>query len=381
MRMHGLDRQGRPDVTQDEASTPGRTAPPPRRHPPDGDPPLGPPTSERRVTSYDVARLAGVTQPTVSRAMRGERIAGPTRQRVLAAAEKLGYVPSDLGRSLATRRTNRVAFVVEDLTNPFYLWLLLTFERHLAGAGLDVAVIRHTTDDAVLEQLGPGGTDGVALVSLRLGSALPRTLRKRGIPAVAIHRETQGSGLDTCVSDNRQGARLVAERLLRLGHRRIGMVAGPSDTSTGRDRSAGFRDALAEAGIPLHPAACREVEYTEPAGRQAVLEILASPHAPTGLFCANDVLAMGALNAATQLGVDVPREISVIGYDNVAMAAWARFDLTTVEQDVEALASSGAQLLVDRMAGDDSAPRRVVTRPELVVRSTDRPPPGARRVP
>jgi len=330
---------------------------------------------EKRVTSYDVAQLAGVTQSTVSRALRDDRISQATRQRVLAAAASLGYVPSNLGRNLATRRTNRVAFVVEDLTNPFYLWLLLHFERSLANAGFNAMVVRHTADDAsLLEELGAGGVDGVALTSLQLHSTLPQALQKRGIPAVVINRETEMRCLDTCVSDNRLGARLVAQRLMDLGHRRLGMITGPGHTSTGRDRATGFRDALAEAGIALHPAACREVAYTQPAGRQAVLEILESPHRPTGLFCANDMLAMGALNAATKLGTAVPEELSVIGYDDVAMSAWERFDLTTVHQDIQGIASRGAELLLDRIGGHHGEPRRVIIQPRLVVRTTDGPP-------
>ena len=362
----------------DEGPSAQRAAAPRTRRRPGGADQSAPasPAGERRVTSYDVAQLAGVTQPTVSRAMRGQRISEETRARVLAAAEMLGYVPSNVGRSLATRRTNRVAFVVEDLTNPYYLWSLLHFERRLQDAGFEASVIRHTTDDAVLEQLGAGGTDGVALASLRLGSTLPRTLQKQGIPAVVLNRETPDSGLDTCVSDNRLGARLVAERLLHLGHRRIGMLAGPGGTSTGRDRAAGFRDVLGEAGIALHPAVCREVEYTQPAGHEAALEVLRSPHAPTGLFCANDMIAVGALNAATRLGISVPEQLSVIGYDNVDLAAWERIDLTTVHQGIEALASTAAALLLDRIGGDRSGPRRVVIAPELVVRSTDGPPPA-----
>lgn len=331
---------------------------------------------EKRVTAYDVAQLAGVTQPTVSRAMRGDRISEATRQRVLAAAEMLGYVPSNIGRSLATRRTNRVAFVVEDLTNPFYLWLLLYFERRLAEAGFNAMVVRHTADDAsLLEQLGAGAVDGVVLTSLHLHSPLPQALQKRGLPTVIVNRETENPGLDSCVSDNRMGARLVAERLMSLGHRRLGLIAGPGDTSTGRDRARGFRDALAEAGIALHPAACRHVAYTQPAGRQAVLDILESPHSPTALFCANDMLAMGALNAATKLGVSVPEQLSVIGYDNVAMAAWERFDLTTVHQNIEGIATTAAELLLDRIGGHQGEARRVVIEPRLVVRSTDGPPP------
>lgn len=329
----------------------------------------------KRATSYDVARLAGVTQPTVSRAMRGDRVAESTRQRVLAAASSLGYVPSRLGSSLATRRTDRVAMVIEDLQNPFYLGLLSAFERRLTDAGFNVVLLRHYgDDDALLEQLGAGGVDGVALTALRWHSRLPQALQRRGIPSVLINRETESGGLDACVSDNARGARLVADRLLKLGHRRIGMIAGRENTSTGRHRAAGFRDALAEAGVAVHPAACREVEYTHADGHSALLELLDSPQAPTGLFCANDVLAIGALNAAKKRGVRIPEDLSIIGYDDMTMSAWECFDLTTVRQDIETIASTAGELLLDRIGGYTDGPRRVVVESRLMIRSTDGPP-------
>lgn len=322
------------------------------------------------VTSYDVARLAGVAQPTVSRAMRGASVSEATRLRVLAAAESLGYVPSDAGRSLATRRTHRIGMVMADLRNSFYLGMLTAFEERLAESGFQVTLFRQDNDDVLLANLSSGGIDGVALTSLTLHSTLPGALRERGIPAVLLNRETMHADADACVSDNLRGARLVAERLLALGHRRIGAVFGPGETSTGRDRAVGFRDALAEAGVALHPAACREVPYTHAAGRAALLEILGSPHAPTAVFCANDVLAIGALNGAKARGVAVPRDLTVIGYDDMDMSSWEIIDLTTVRQDIDAMARTAADLLIARVEGDGGDARRVVVEPRLVNRST-----------
>lgn len=152
------------------------------------------------------------------------------------------------------------------------------------------------------------------------------------------------------------------------------MIAGRENTSTGRHRAAGFRDALAEAGVAIHPAACREVEYTHADGHSALLELLDSPQAPTGLFCANDVLAIGALNAAKKRGVRIPEDLSIIGYDDMTMSAWECFDLTTVRQDIETIASTAGELLLDRIGGYTDGPRRVVVESRLMIRSTDGPP-------
>lgn len=326
----------------------------------------------RQVTSYDVARLAGVTQPTVSRAMRGERVRTTTRERVLAAAHSLGYVPSDAGRSLATRRTNRIAIVLADLQNHFYLEVLAVFERRLAAHGYRATIYQQTEDDdALLLQLSSGGIDGVAFTSLRVGSSLPLALRERNIPAVQMNRETNELASDVCVSDNIRGSRLVANLLIELGHRRIGAIFGPADTSTGRDRAAGFRDALAEAGIAIHPAAAREVEYTHRSGHDALIEIMTSPHPPTAVFCANDVLAIGALNAARLQKLSVPHDLTLIGYDDMEMSSWEAFNLTTVRQNLEEMTTEAAELLIDRVEGGHTELRRLVIQPSLVLRSTD----------
>ncbi|TDD05836.1 LacI family transcriptional regulator [Nonomuraea deserti] len=335
----------------------------------------GGPASQRArpVTSYDVAALAGVAQPTVSRALRGGSVSEETRSRVLAAAERLGYVPRDAGRSLATRRTHRIGLVVADLRNFFYLGVLTAFEQRLAEAGFQVTLFREADDATLLARLSSGGIDGVALTSLTLHSSLPRELRERGIPTVLLNRETAHPDVDACVSDNIRGSRMVAERLVELGHRRIGAIFGPADTSTGRDRARGFHDALAEAGVALHPAACREVPYTHVAGHSALAEILDSPPTPTAVFCANDVLAIGALNAAKARGVDVPRDLTVIGYDDMDMSSWEIIDLTTVHQNIDTMARTAAELLVSRVEGGDEELRRVVVPPQLVIRSTDAP--------
>lgn len=329
----------------------------------------------RPVTSYDVALLAGVTQPTVSRAMRGDRIAESTRLRVLAAAETLEYVPSDAGRSLATRRTNRVGIVLSQLTNHFYVDVLSAFERSLAAAGYQVIIFRQPEDDdALLAQLSSGGIDGVALTSLRLGSSVPAELQKRNIPTVLLNRETDSLASDVCVSDNVAGSRLVAQRLVELGHTRIGAIFGPADTSTGRDRAIGFRDSLAESGIAIHPDAAREVAYTHLAGHDSFIDIMRSKHPPTAVFCSNDVLAIGAMNGAMKQGIRVPDEVTLIGYDDMTMSSWEVFDLTTVRQNLELMTTTAAELLLGHIKGLHSDPQRIVIQPCLVLRSTDGPP-------
>lgn len=331
---------------------------------------------ERTVTSHDVAALAGVSQPTVSRALRGDaRVSAPTQQRVADAAAKLGYIPSERGRSLSTRRTRRVGVVVDDLSNPFYLQLLDVLHQELEGG--DTRMVMLTSPPGGVERaerLADGSIDGVVLTTARLGSPVPGDLQRRGVPFVLLNREVDTGDADCCVADNTQGARLVAAELARLGHRKVGAVLGPAQTSTGRDRETGFRAGLAEHGLHLDDSRARRGEFSFDSGFRELSTLLDVEDPPTAVFCANDVIALGALNAASTRGVRVPEDLSLIGFDDIEMAAWPLIDLTTVRQDLDQMARTAAGLLMDRIAFPDRPPERVCLPVQLVQRGTHGPP-------
>jgi LacI family transcriptional regulator len=335
--------------------------------------------SARQVTSHDVARAAGVSQPTVSRALRGDpRLSEATRQRVIDVAEALQYVPSQRGRSLATRSTGQIGIVVSDLGNPFYLQVLDGLHRALSQTHLRMLVLTPDEQDVVpLERLVDGSLDGVILTTTVLDSRLPAALSERGFPFVLLNREVDDAACDVCVVDNEQGGRLAAGELVALGHTQIAALFGPASTSTGRDREAGFRTRLAQAGIPLPDTRCRRAPFDWNAGHAAALELLESE--PTALFCANDILALGAFNALRGRGVRIPQDISLIGFDDVVLAGWEVFQLTTVSQDIPGMVSAATELLLTRMAAEPDRPlppRRVVLTPEMVRRGTHGPPPA-----
>lgn len=330
-------------------------------------------------TSHDVARLAGVSQPTVSRALRNDpRLSEETRRRVSAAAEELHYVPSQLGRSLSTRVTGQVGIVVGDLRNPFYLQVLDTLHEALRAADVRMLVLTPDTDDRVaLERLVDGSLDGAILTTTHLLSPLPGELAGRSFPFVLLNREVDDAPGDVCVVDNVAGAELVARELLALGHRSIAAVFGPQSTSTGRDRERGFRAVLSRAGVELGPEQWRRTPFDFDAGRRLALELLASR--PTALFCANDILALGAHDAISSRGLRMPDDITLIGFDDVLLARWQAFQLTTVSQDVSQMVQVCTELLLSRIAaGPESAPgpRRVVLPARLVRRATHGPPPA-----
>ncbi len=334
------------------------------------------------VTSHDVAKLAGVSQPTVSRALRDDpRLSADTRRRVHEAADQLRYVPSRRGRSLATRSTGQIGIVVSDLGNSFYLEVLHELHAVLRSAGLRMLVLTPERDHSTsLEQLVDGSLDGVILTTTLLGSSLPEELHRRNFPFVLLNREVDDCPGDACVVDNVLGAELVARELLALGHTKVAAIFGPEQTSTGRDREAGFRSVLEEAGIDLPPHRWRRCGFDFAAGRQAASELLdESAGPPTAIFAANDIIALGAFNALHGRGVRIPDELTLIGFDDVRMAAWEAFSLTTVRQDIPGLVRAATELLLSRLGAEPGTPvqpRRMVLEPTLVRRRTHAPPPS-----
>lgn len=332
----------------------------------------------RTVTSHDVAALAGVSQPTVSRALRGDaRVSEATRQRVRDAAAKLGYIPSERGRSLSTRRTRRVGVVVDDLSNPFYLQLLDVLHRELESNDTKMVMLTSPPDELErAERLVDGSIDGAVLTTTRIGSPAPAELQRRGFPFVLLNREVDDAQADCCVADNHEGGRLVAAELARLGHRDVGAILGPAHTSTGRDREAGFRAGLAEHGLQMADTHARRGEFSFDSGYRELTAMATAGDLPSAVFCGNDVVALGALNAASANGLDVPGDLTVIGFDDIEMAGWDLIGLTTVRQDMERMARTAATLLVERIADPERPHERVCVPAELVARGTHGPPPG-----
>jgi LacI family transcriptional regulator len=333
--------------------------------------------NKRAATSIDVAELAGVSQPTVSRALRDDpRVAGETRDRVRRAAATLRYVPSQRGRALATRKTDRIGVVVSSLANPLDSQLLDLVQGGLAAAGLHMIVF--TDGD---EELGPGrlldgSIDGVILTTAGLDSELGNELRARELPLVMLGHHTDAHNVDVCAADNVGGAALAADELAALGHSQIGAIFGPSATSTGRDRRRGFSEALAGHGLELRAEAVREGPFSYDFGRAALAELMSLEAPPTAVFCGDDTIALGAINLARALDLKIFEQLSLIGFGDIALAGWELFALTTVSQNLALLTDLAVQRMRLRLDAPQSAPARFKVRTELVRRSTHGPPPG-----
>ena len=334
----------------------------------------------KKVTSFDVARRAGVSQPTVSRALRNlPGTSSRTRGKVLAAAAELSYVPSDSARSLSTRSTRRIAVVSEELTNPFYAELVEPIRRRLASHDLRTVVVTDTEHRAVgPEVLADGSYDGVILTTTSRRSSLPRDLTERGIPHVLANRILDQAESPSCAVDNAGGVRAVSNLLAELGHERIASIQGPLDTSTGRERAQALRVGLRARGLHLRRELTRRTTFGHDPGRVAARELLGRRTRPTAIFCGNDLIALGALSAAREAGIDVPDELTVIGFDDIPMAGWPLVDLTTVHCELAALATTAVELLLGEIAQPGVGPvvRRVPA--SLRLRGTHGPPHGTR---
>lgn len=322
------------------------------------------------VTSRDVARMAGVSQPTVSRVLRGDpRVLPETKERILRATEKLGYVTASVGRSLSTRTTDQVA-VVADLGNPLYPFLIASIHDELAAAGLKMVLLTERTDDAVVSQhLLDRSVDGVLLTTISAGSKLPRELRRREVPFVFLNRYLGGVAADRAVADNRGGGAAAAALLLELGHRDIGLIMGPANTSTSRERERGFKEQLDAAGVEVAAARVVHGGYRHDDGVQGYLRVSRGHRPPTAVFCFNDFVAVGAYNAALAAGLRVPDDLAIVGFDDVSMASWPAFALTTVNVPVAEMARSATQMLISRLRGGaPERPRHQVFATSLVLR-------------
>ncbi|MFC5931748.1 LacI family DNA-binding transcriptional regulator [Cryobacterium melibiosiphilum] len=302
-----------------------------------------------RITSHDVAREAQVSQATVSRALRGDpQISAATIERVTAASERLGYVPSSVGRSLSRRATGQIAVVTElgNLTYPDTIPAMHD-ELHNRGYGM-LLISEHPTRDSDHAILFDGSVDGVILTTSHQNSELPARLQKRNIPFVFLNRTTRGIEADSVTADNAGGARSIAQLLLGDGHTNIAMLAGPSDLSSAADRERGFTTALRKDGIEALMRPVVRGDLTYEAGRLGWAQLVSMRNRPTAVFCSADAVAIGLLNAIAEQGERAHRP-AVIGFDNSPISGWPVFSLTTVDTHLAEMARLASALLVERI--------------------------------
>lgn len=324
------------------------------------------------VTSHDVAKLAGVSQPTVSRALRDSpKVSEETKKRVRQAARALGYVPSETGRALSSGRTRRIGLLLTDLENQFYPHVIAPMHRELETQGYQLMLQTESSDTGtVAERLIANALDGVLLATTTIDSVVPVRLRDRGVPFAYFNRTADAMEADSATVNPVPGMREVAAEIAALGHRQVGAVFGPRNTSTALERETALRDALEEHGRTIAAGHTYRGPFDVDTGYTGAQRLLIHHPRPTVIVCGNDVVALGVLNAAKDLGVAVPDEVSVVGFDDLPAAAWPLIRLTTVAFDLDTMARTAADLLVRRIEHPGGAYVHTVFPSRLIRRGT-----------
>ena len=325
----------------------------------------------RRATSYDVAVAAGVAQSTVSRCFRPDsEMSASTRARIQAVAAQLGYVPNALARSLITKRSNLVAVIVTDFTLRANPAIVGGIGRALAETGKQLLLFAVDADrgeaaPAAAQAAQTYPLDGL-MVAATLAEEQIRPFLQRGVPVVFFNRPVALAQVDRVATDHATAAKLVARRLHAAGHRRFVCLGGPADWPVNIERAEGFVSGLEDVTV-LNSGP----DYV--GGRTAFLDHVRRAGVPDAVFCVTDPLALGVLDACRfDLGLSVPRDLSVVGFDDVAEAAHQAYDLTTVRQPIDQLASAAVDMLVRRLDAPGAKASRLLLLGTLIERGSAR---------
>ncbi len=334
----------------------------------------------KMVTSLDVAARAGVSQSAVSRVFSGASASKATKEKVRRAADELGYRPNVLARSLITGRSKVIGLVVGYLDNQFYPDALERFSRLLQKRGYHILIfLAKGLDEAaaqeVMGELLDYQVDGIIAASVGLSDQLTRRCDEAGIPVVLFNRGHPDARLARVTSTNFASARKVAEFLVAGGHRRIAHIQGWMGSATGQERDAGFRAGLAEAGA--EPWALGDGMYTREDAARVTREMFSQTPLPDAVFVGNDHMALAVLDVLRfELGLSVPGDVSVVGYDDAAPAAWPSYDLTTVRQPSGRMVEATVDMLLEMVEDKGRAPRKIEIEGPLILRGSARVPEG-----
>ncbi len=328
------------------------------------------------ITVTDVAKRAGVSTSTVSHVLNRTRpVSDELRQRVLAAIEDLGYEPNAVARSLRMRRSNTLGLVISDLENPFFTAVVRGVEDVAQESGYTL-ILCNSNEEVARERdyirvLLARRVDGLILSPVGEKHELLARIVLERFPLVFFDRYVPGLDVSSVGIDNEQGAYEAVRHLVLLGHRRIAMVSGRVGPSTGRDRIAGYRRALREAGIDLDDRLIAEGYSTSEGASRAVTTLLELTPRPTGLFAGNNLMTIGALAAIEDAGLSVPEDIALVGFDDFAWSEVFRPRLTTIAQPTYELGRTAAELCLRLINADRDEPTRQVTmRGQLIVRES-----------
>ncbi len=329
------------------------------------------------VTLADVARLSGVSQSAVSRSFTdGASVSEKTRARVLEAAKELGYRPNRMARAMVTGKSRMIGLVVAYLENQFYPLAIELLSRKLQEQGYHILLLMAENSEAgteeVVRNLLDYGVDGIITASVSISNDLTARCESAGIPIVMFNRSQDDPRLSAVTSDNLAGGRMAANFLVAGGHRKIAHISGWQGSSTGRDRATGFVEALGDQG--LQPFAVEDGMYDIAHLRDVTRVMFGGVEQPDAVFVGNDHMAIAAMDVLRfELGLRVPEDVSVIGYDDVPQASWPTYDLTTISQPVDRMIEETVDVVLGRINGDKDIAHRQISG-ELIIRGSARKP-------
>lgn len=333
------------------------------------------------ITIKDVAAKARVSTTTVSHVINGTRyVSEDLIERVNHAIRELKYQPNALARSLRNKETGTIGMVTPDNSNPFFAEIARHIEDACFAQGYSVILCNSDQDpqkeQAYIRLLLEKQVDGIVFVAAAARAQSLREITERSIPMVVVDRELPGINADFVMTDHRRGGRLATmhliERGIERGHTRIACIAGPSDVTPSWERVQGYRDALESAGLAYEESLIRRGNFQAPSGYSAMKELLtmSAEQLPTCVFACNDLMAIGAIRAISEVGLRVPEDVAVVGYDNISLSSFTNPPLTTVAQPHREMGRLAAELLLDRINDKAARIERRLLEPALIIRQS-----------
>ena len=335
---------------------------------------------QKKITIKDIARKANVSHTTVSRALNNKsRIKNETKDKILTIARELNYRPDFIARSLVMKRTKTLGLVITTIANPFYIELSQGIETTAISQGYNIILCSTNYDLSAerkyIDMLRSKGVDGIILTSAHMGDPNIVGLAEEGFPIILINRRTYHpvvkEKVDYVGVDNILGGFLAAEHLIRLGHKRIGVIGGSSESSVGFERLEGGKKALTTYGMEVIGDHFLEGDFLKGSGYQGGKRFLKMDEPPTAIFATNDYMALGTYQAIVEEGRRVPEDIALIGFNDIEFAAMKGIELTTVGQKKYEMGAQAVKMLVERIEGGGmGSPKEMILEPELIIRKT-----------
>jgi DNA-binding LacI/PurR family transcriptional regulator len=330
------------------------------------------------ISIKDIARRAGVSHSTVSRALRNSPLVNPkTTREIQGIARELAYQPSAVARGLVTRKTRTIGVVVTTIADPFVSEVVIGIELAANDNGYSVFLADSNADPVreknVVHSFAERRVDGIVVTSSRVGALYTSLLAQMMVPIVLINNQHPGEFVHSVMIDNVQGSKDATDHLIRLGHRRIAYVGDQYGHESDTERFAGYRQALEEAAIPLQPEIVVHGDSKPESGIAAMDKLMALPERPTAVFCYNDMTALGVLRSAHVHGLQVPADVSIVGFDDLFIVSYTQPQLTTVRQPMQRMGRMAMENLLKLMSGQPSV-ESVKVPAELIVRESTAPP-------